>query len=110
MDNPILAHKVEKIIQVEAKKFDYVKNNIKDFIVVKAIESDDQKAKKEKEYKYKQEFEEYYYEYYLKRNHKLDEYTKKKLWISFKCKKISQENSIITKIKNFIEEFEDNYL
>lgn len=110
MNNPIPAQKVEKIIQVNAKKFDYVKNNIEDFIVVTAIESDDQKAKKEIEYKYKQEFEEYYYEYYLKRNHKLDEYTKNKIWISFKCKKISQENSISNKIKKFIEEFEDNYL
>jgi len=63
----------------------------------------------EKEYKLRQEFNDFIYDYYEKRGHRLDPYIKNKLWESFKFEKKREEKSIFNYLSNWWEILEDKY-
>ena len=110
MDKTVIAHKVKPTLIVEAVKFDKYNNDNNNVIYVKSnIQINEEIASKEKEFKYRQEFNEFYYDYYVKRGKGLDEYTKNRIWNSFRYDKMREERSILTKISNFITYLEDKF-
>lgn len=102
---PINANKINQIIQVQAYPIN-PSTNLRDAIYIK---TDEDKYLEEKEFKIRQEFNDFIYEYYEKRGHKLDPYIKNKLWTSFKFEKKRQENGFITYLINLLEKIEDEY-
>ena len=102
---PIGANKSNLAIQVQAHPINSF-TNLRDAIYIK---TDEDKYLEEKEFKIRQEFNDFIYEYYGKRGHKLDQYTKNKLWTSFKFDKKRQENGLITYLVNWMEKIEDEY-
>ena len=109
MSEPIIAHKVKPNLVVEAVKYNESDNNKNVIHVKSTVQINEETANAEKEFKYRQEFNEFYYDYYVKRGKGLDAYTKNRIWESFKYEKMREERSISTKIANFIAYLEDKF-
>jgi len=73
-------------------------------------QTNENKYLQEKEYKIRQEFNDFIYEYYGKRGCKLDPYIKNKLWETFKFNKKREEKSFFNYLSNLWDNFEDTYL
>jgi hypothetical protein len=109
MAEPIIAHKVKPTLIVEAVKYNESNNNKNVIYVKSTVQINEETANAEKEFKYRQEFNEFYYDYYVKRGKPIDDYTKNRIWESFKYEKMREERSISTKIANFIAYLEDKF-
>ncbi len=107
MEQFISAQKIEPIV-VQAQPIDW-RLNLSNCIYINAKETDEQKYKKEVEYKIKQEFEEFLYESYYKRGVKLDNYIKSKLFDTFRYEKYREQKSFINYLYNIWEKIEDEY-
>lgn len=101
MNPPITSYKVEPSICVIAEPiFNY--NN--------CLVNEDN-YNREVEYKLRQEFNEYLYDMYYKRGiNNIDNYTKNRIWDSFKYSRTKKENKFVRFLLDKWTEFEDNYL
>jgi len=110
MNVNIKAYKPTKTIEVQAQ----IINSTTDLRNAIYIQTDKQtnenKYLQEKEYKIRQEFNDFIYEYYGKRGCKLDPYIKNKLWETFKFNKKREEKSFFNYLSNLWDNFEDTYL
>lgn len=109
MAEQIIAHKVKPTLVVKAVKYNGSNNNKNVIYVKSTVQINEETANAKKEFKYRQEFNEFYYDYYVKRGKGLDAYTKNRIWESFKYEKMREEKSISTKISNFIAYLEDKF-
>lgn len=108
MTNIVSGEKLEPTV-VQAYPYNY-QTNSSNIIFIKQIESNEQKYKREVEFKMRQEFEEFLYESFYKRGTNPDEYIKNKLWESFKFNKLRSESSLFSYLTNLWEKFEEEYL
>lgn len=102
MNIPIYSYKVEHT------QSEPVAQQI-DIIIVKNTLSDEEKYYKEVEFKQRQEFNEYLYQHYYKFDRKIDNYTKERLWQSYKFNN-SDSKSVINYLCEKWEQFAENYM
>jgi len=110
MNINIEAYKPNKTIKVQAQSINST-TDLRDAIYIQTDkQTNENKYLQEKEYKIRQEFNDFIYEYYGKRGCKLDPYIKNKLWETFKFNKKREEKSFLNYLSNLWDNFEDAYL
>jgi len=110
MNINIEAYKPNKTIEVQAQIINST-TDLRDAIYIQTDkQTNENKYLQEKEYKIRQEFNDFIYEYYGKRGCKLDPYIKNKLWETFKFNKKREEKSFLNYLSNLWDNFEDAYL
>jgi hypothetical protein len=95
---------------------EYKDNSFNDNKFIKqdyCLNKNEEDANSEIEFKYRKEFEEYYYENYIKKGYILDDNAKNLKWLAFRLHAYYNQTTIISKIKstiiNFLEQLEDKY-
>lgn len=109
MNINIEAYKPNKTIEVQAQSINST-TDLRNAIYIQTNEkTNEDRYLQEKEFKLRQEFNDFIYDYYGKRGCKLDPYIKNKLWETFKFEKKREEKSIFNYLSNLWESFEDKY-
>ena len=108
MSNLVSGEKLEPTI-VQAYPYNPSDSN-KNIIFIKPAETNEQNYEKEKEFKMREEFNEFLYESFYKRGTKPDEFIKNKLWETFKFNKKRSESSFYNYLENLWEKFDEEYL